>query len=444
MKSQTIVKLFYCFIVFAALVLFLPKNVCASETEPHLVINEVYYDTTSIDADEEWIELYNPTADDIALDNFELSYSAHKITISIDETIASKEFTVIARNPSNFYSAHGFEALNSSGFNFDLPNSGGYLVLKNNNGDEIDAVFWEKNELNNMKFAAGVATGHSIEREPLGIDTDDCSKDFVDRKMPTPGAEYIQQDEKNDENDPIDIDDARELEDGEEVNVEGIVTVLPGVLSTQYFYIQDETGGIQIYCYGKTFPALQIGDRISVTGELSETNNERRIKYTGLENIVILFHTEPVIPQDIGISDIGESEEGELVKMVGIVTRTSGNTFYISDGQKEIKVIIKDKTGIVKPKMKKGDEAEITGIVSQYKDEYRILPIDQDDVIIVASDDLLPRAGTGGGVLIYFAIAIGGEILWNIYQRAKKKRMILRIKFLAMQNRAIYLRFTVI
>ena len=33
--------------------------------------------------------------------------------------------------------------------------------------------------------------------------------------------------------------------------IRGIVTVLPGILGTQIFYIQDETGGIQIYSFYK-------------------------------------------------------------------------------------------------------------------------------------------------------------------------------------------------
>ncbi|MCL5410945.1 MAG: lamin tail domain-containing protein [Patescibacteria group bacterium] len=217
----------------------------------------------------------------------------------------------------------------------------------------------------------------------------------------------------------INIADAREKENGEDVMVTGIVTALPGVLSSQYFYIQDGTGGMQIYCYGKTFPTLTLGDSISVTGELSQTNNERRIKISGADKIVILNHTEPIKPAETSIADIGEKSEGMYIKTAGIVTETSGNTFHISDGQAKIKVVINKSTKIDKPKMKKGDQVEVTGIVSQYKDEYRILPIDQDDVKIIAAKGELPRAGKDQ--FIYPLISLFLLLLWNIFLKAKKK-----------------------
>lgn len=239
---------------------------------------------------------------------------------------------------------------------------------------------------------------------------------------PTPNAEnnlkpveIIQQEV------PLNIEEAREKTSGEEVVVTGTVTTLPGVLSSQYFYIQDETGGIQVYCYGKIFPSLILGDSVSVTGELSEVSNERRLKIDGIDNIVILNHTDPIVPKEIAISDIGEKNEGTYVKTAGIVTETSGDTFFISDGVTEIKVMIRKSTGIEKPKMKKGDQVEITGIVSQYKNEYRILPIDQDDVKIVASDKQLPRAGNEE--FIYFFISLLSTVLWNIYLETKRKHI---------------------
>jgi len=32
-----------------------------------------------------------------------------------------------------------------------------------------------------------VATGHSLERSPANQDTNNCTVDFVDRNLPTPG-----------------------------------------------------------------------------------------------------------------------------------------------------------------------------------------------------------------------------------------------------------------
>lgn len=432
--GKTIVKLFYCLTVFfIANIIFIQIT---HASPGHLVINEVYYDTVGADGEEEWIELYNPMNFDIDISGYKLlsqKGAGEEEFIVPSGEIKQKSFLTIARSAEGFKNLYGFEP-DLDNMSITLSNDGDYLVLKDKEGVEIDVVSWEKGTYGLMISYPKVAKGHSIERVLLGTDSDDCSKDFEDRIIPTPGAEYQEAIEEP-ENDILSIEKVRDEENGEEVTTSGIVTVPPGTLSSQYFYIQDETSGLQVYCYYKTFPILTIGDKISVSGTLSETNNERRLKMSSAEKIVIQNHTEPVTPVEIAISDIGEKNEGTLVKTAGIVTETSGDTFYVGDGKSEIKVVINKSTGIEKPKMKKGDQVEVSGIVSQYKDEYRILPIEQDNVKIIASDDLLPRAGIGE--FIYFIFSLFSIISWNIYQVAKMKLTILRRKSLQRQNLAM-------
>ena len=73
------------------------------------------------------------------------------------------------------------------------------------------------------------------------------------------------------------ITEARKLPNGQTATIEGVVTASPGVLSNNFFYVEDGTGGIQIYNYHKDFPSLKKGDRVRIIGELSETSGERRI-----------------------------------------------------------------------------------------------------------------------------------------------------------------------
>lgn len=123
------------------------------------------------------------------------------------------------------------------------------------------------------------------------------------------------------------------------------------------------------------------------------------------------------------MADIQENVEGQHIKIKGKVSQTSGSTFIVEEGGNQIKVIIKSGTGIKKPKMHKGDMVEISGIVSQYKDEYRILPIEAGDVKIVSSG-LLPKAG--GFNLVYPLIAGLSQLLWNIFQKTKKRHLTLQ------------------
>lgn len=418
LAEAKIAQSIYCSIVFGMLLFFGSKTALASND--HLAINEVYPCPKT--GETEWIELYNPTDSTINLQDYLLASKHGSLPEEVfnlpDINFPSKSFFVLATDEEKFFNTYKF----NSSFKLDniiLANSDDYIALRlKSDGSNTDAVAWGENYGNIISYSKTIASGHSIEREPLGSDTDDCSKDFVDRELPTPGAEYSNIiDEVKDET--IKIKEARDLENGEDVTIIGAVTSLPGVLSSQYFYIQDGTSGIQIYCYYKAFPALVLGESISVTGELSETNNERRVKISSADSIIILNHIEPVVPAEIAISEINEKNEGTYIKTMGIVIQTSGDTFYISDGQTEIKVVINKSTGIEKPKMKKGDQVEVTGIISQYKEEYRILPIDQNDVKIIASEGQLPRAGSTE--LFYFIISLFLSILWNIYLEAKRK-----------------------
>ncbi len=214
----------------------------------------------------------------------------------------------------------------------------------------------------------------------------------------TPGGENIYKEEpitNSPEEDAVAIEvnikDAKELEIGSLVSVSGIVSVAPGVLSSQYFYIQDDQTGIQIYNYKEMFPILKQGQRVKITGELGSIYGEKRIKIYSLADILILSDESNILPKEKLISNLNEDDVGSLVSTTGEVEQTSGDVFIIVDVN-DLKVVIKEDTNINKSKMRKGDKVRVAGIISTYKGEYRILPISQDGVTILTSG-LLPVTG---------------------------------------------------
>jgi len=71
----------------------------------------------------------------------------------------------------------------------------------------------------------------------------------------------------------ITIAEARELGSGEFVNIRGVVTSHPGQVQSSYVYIQDATGGMQLFTSALNDAGLEIGDLIDVSGVLDEFNN---------------------------------------------------------------------------------------------------------------------------------------------------------------------------
>ena len=211
-----------------------------------------------------------------------------------------------------------------------------------------------------------------------------------------------------------DITGAKDQADETIVSIAGIVTVSPGKLSSQYFYIQDQNSGIQIYNSKKEFPSLNLGDEVKVIGELDTISGERRIKTLTANDIIILSSHPPPEPEKASIEQVGENLAGKYIGFTGTVVKTSGTTFYLKSNV-DVAIIIRKGTGIKKPRMKVGDKVYIAGIVSQYNDSYRILPIKQSDVKIISSSRL---ADTGPNFLISLISAFCFTIiLWSIQAR---------------------------
>jgi len=171
----------------------------------------------------------------------------------------------------------------------------------------------------------------------------------------------------------------KSLSTGEKVQVQGIVIVEPGVLGKQIFYLD----GIQIYSYYKDFPGLKIGDKISVTGEISQSHGEKRIKIKTKEDILLLNGGVVIEPKFLSINAIDTQFLGNLIKIKGLVIEKTGQEIFINDDTGELTVYIKEYTDIDKSVIKEGDNAEITGILSLNNDKLRLLPRNDKDISVI-------------------------------------------------------------
>jgi len=384
---------FFCFIS--------GKNISAKAADDHIVINEIY--SAPLSGEKEWAELYNSTISDINLADYSLK----------DGGVAAKNLSGTILSGGYFV----FEA--SSGW---LNNSGETLSLiykpTNITIDQVTYGDWDDNQDNQPPAPSG---GKSLSRIPNGFDSDNDLNDFRVLALSKDGENILPTEVITPDIDPeiplIDILSARQTEAGETVRVSGVVTIIPGKLSDQYLYIQDETGGIQIYCYKKDFPKLQSGDFIQVTGEISDYYSDKRLKIRQASDIKIIGQKNLPAVISTTIDEINDSMIGKVVEIEGTVSETSGSVFYI-EGSGEIKINIKEKTGIKKPRMSRGDRVRIVGVVSKYKNSYQILPFEQSGVTILTSG-LLPKGGKSAkskfnNVLICL-------VVWNILPTVKWK-----------------------
>jgi DNA/RNA endonuclease YhcR with UshA esterase domain len=200
--------------------------------------------------------------------------------------------------------------------------------------------------------------------------------------------------------------DVRSEEMGEIVEVEGVVSATIGVLGKGIIYLSGS--GIQVYLSNGDYPEFALGDRVRLAGKLSSIGGEARIRVSSSSGIEKVGVGELTV-HEMETGEIGEEEEGWLVRVSGEVSRTSGSTFYVDDGSGEVRVYIKSSTGIEKPKMKKGMAVRVTGVVSETSSGYRILPRLQEDVEVgaVLGTAVFPKAGWKGLDMVkLFALVI--------------------------------------
>lgn len=169
------------------------------------------------------------------------------------------------------------------------------------------------------------------------------------------------------------------FEIGQKRNLQGVVSVLPGIIGSQYFYLSGSSS-LQIYNQKKDFPVLQIGDLIEVSGEISRINREWRLKTTNKEAFKIIAKNQEIPKISLAIGEIGEEYLGQLLEIKGEITNRKSTSLVVDDGTGEIILNIKSGTGIDTKKFIEGDYIQATGILGDTKNGLQLLPRREDDL----------------------------------------------------------------
>jgi DNA/RNA endonuclease YhcR with UshA esterase domain len=168
------------------------------------------------------------------------------------------------------------------------------------------------------------------------------------------------------------------------IKLEGIVTALPGTFSSQSFYVGSENdGGVQIYQNKKDFPELMLGDRVEVTGKISESLGMKRINIAAKKFVDILDTDQFFNIKKVSVSQALDLKTGSLVQIEGEITQLKSSFFYLDDG-KELRVDLKQSAHISKNDYMVGDKVLVTGILEKNTKETHLLPRSNEDVEIVA------------------------------------------------------------
>lgn len=217
-------------LVFIYAGFFCLQNSCWAANAGGVVINEVYYDPADSDTGEEWIELYNGTANLIDLTDYDLNAVSGDYYTFPSFTLSSGDFVVVYWNTDGTNTTTDLYT-GTSGFS-NMGNTSGWVAFFNSTSHVSNTIIdyieygaggktWESVAVNAGIWTAedyvfDVDAGHSLARDPTGKDTN-TKDDFIDLVTPNPGSSVSKPEPPEPEEEDGTVEQAEEQDgDGEE------------------------------------------------------------------------------------------------------------------------------------------------------------------------------------------------------------------------------------
>lgn len=355
-----------------------------------IIINEFLPNPEGDDADGEWIELKNAGNEKINLLNWKIDdgEGGSKPYKFANVLINGNNFFVLPRTKSGL-------ALNNTGDSVRLFNNLDELIDEVEYGAVEEGSAYARDSKGAWHWTTALTPQAENEIVLAAVKNNAASKTGANKKRAAQTVETV-------------LEKIREFEPGDEIKVKGTVVVEPGIIGSQIFYIAGSPG-VQVYNYKKDFPALNVGDYVEVSGEISLSAGEQRIKTGGKNDIKIIEHRPAPKAIKLACDQVSEEYLGRLVEISGEVTERKSSTVILDDGTDETVVYIKKASGISPSSIKAGNKISAVGIVGKTASGVRVMPRSNDD--IVRKDEESAEQALG-------KTAVNDE--WEIAQRDKK------------------------
>ena len=209
---------------------------------------------------------------------------------------------------------------------------------------------------------------------------------------------------------------------GEIVTVEGVATMYTGGYyagtNNAKFYLQDESGGIQIQCFDDngTPPVVAIGEHVRVTGEVGVYRNSVQIvPGSNPDDVVILGQEDAPAPQEATVAQAAGDPvvSGQLIAVTGQATRVEEFTYSyeidLADDQGYVALVYVDKLTEMELEVEQvevGHLYTIAGISEMYNEQFQLkprMPADIAEVFlpILAIEADAPHNVLPGETLVY-------------------------------------------
>ena len=191
---------------------------------------------------------------------------------------------------------------------------------------------------------------------------------------------------------PIAVEAARRSPPGATVNIEGVVTVPPGLFASftgdKGFAVEDTSGGIYVALSGTA--SAPLGQSVRVTGRVSDIAQLVALS-THPELVTPALPRRPAPPTPIKTGSVGPATEGRLVEIHGAITRPVGDDrpygykITVDDGSGETQVFVPVSTGIdplADPALRVGRHVTVVGFSGRYQETHEVIPRFPGDLVV--------------------------------------------------------------
>lgn len=333
-----------------------------------IVISEILPNPEGDDG-AEFVELKNNSITAVNLSGWFLKVGDKKYAF-IDNTIIAPSGTLV------FYKAVT---------KISLVNTAGKVELFNKDKTLVDLVKYEK-PLSGKSFALVQGEWRWVNPNPGNILTLESEGLLLEEKNSNTAQKTTA---KSTGSLVTSVGAVRNATKGQPVKIKGIVSVVPNIFGSQFFYINNDNAGVQIYQSKKDFPPLGVGDLVEVFGTVSEASGIKRVNIKNSQSVDILSLGNVVPKTEINLSGLEDENAGALVQIEGEITELKSGFMFVDNGEAEIKITFKKNAKINKQNLKEGEKVWVVGVLEKTANEWQVWPRSSEDVQVM---DTVPDA----------------------------------------------------
>jgi DNA/RNA endonuclease YhcR with UshA esterase domain len=141
---------------------------------------------------------------------------------------------------------------------------------------------------------------------------------------------------------------------------------------------------LQLNLTAGSWPAITLGDIIRVQGSVSQTKTYgTRLNISSADDITVLDKSTIPEPLTLEIKELTSSNEGSLIRASGQITANGNNWFDLTADGNKLRINLKNQE-LNWPKLTKGRQLTITGLITLSQGDLRLWPRMPDDIIVSA------------------------------------------------------------